>query len=544
MKTTILTAFAGAGLFAFALAGVPTTTQAASESGEQWNRDYRGEYEVPLGVYTGQSPFMRSSTRVPAPAPAPKPAPVAKPVEYKPAPVIPVAAPPRVGCSDIRTGLIHMSKKMPAEATLGETFMAELDVVAAECAANVVITDMLPSGASYVRSDPAATVDGDKLVWKFPTMDAGERKTLKIWLKADKEGTLINCASVSADPRVCAATVVGKATLTIRKSGPEYATLGSDVTYTVVVSNTGSAVARNVVVTDAVPDGMGGQPVSVNVGDLPPGQSKTIPVTFKANKRGKLCNTAVANSSNAGKVEAEACTTVQQPGLKITKTTNDKMLLIGKAATYAVNVQNTGDTKLTGVVVTDTAAAGTTITSADGGTISGNTATWNVGELAAGATKSFTVKVVSRTPGNFCDTASVACAQNLRDSAQACTTWEGVTGVLLEMVDDPDPIPVGDTSKYTIRVTNQGTTRNIEDLKIVTTIPAELELVPGSVSDGGTVSGKTITWPMVPTLTPKAVVTRTYTAKGVKAGDARSKVEITTKLREAPIEKYESTTVY
>ena len=32
----------------------------------------------------------------------------------------------------------------------------------------------------------------------------------------------------------------------------------------------------------------------------------------------------------------------------------------------------------------------------------------------------------------------------LKDSAQACTVWKGVTGVLLEMVDDPDPIQVGE----------------------------------------------------------------------------------------------------
>ncbi len=530
---------ASAGLLALALAGVAGTAGAA-EGGVEYNKDYRSYYEVPLGIYTGRSPFMQPAGTAPMPAPAPKPTPLP---QRAPAP-----PPPRVGCTEIQSGLIHMSKTMPAEATLGQEFMAEIKLTAAECAANVVVTDLLPDGASFVRSEPEATADGGKLVWKFPTLDAGEQRDIKIWLRADKEGTLVNCASVSADPRVCAAVVVGRPAISIKKSGPEYATLGSDVTYTIVVSNTGSAVARDVVVTDAVPEGMshssGQSQLSVNVGDLAPGQSKSIPVTFKADRRGKVCNTAVATSSNAGKVESEACTTIQQPGLKISKTTDDKQLLIGKAASYAIVVNNTGDTTLTGVVVTDTAAEGTKIVAADEATVSGNTATWNIGELASGASKNLAVKVVSRTPGNFCDTASVACAEGLKDSSQACTVWEGVAGVLLEMVDDPDPIPVGDTSTYTIRVTNQGTTRDIDDLTIKAIIPPELELVAGSVSDGGTVDGKTITWPTVPALTPKAVVTRTYKATGVKAGDARSKVEITTRMRQAPIEKYESTTVY
>jgi uncharacterized repeat protein (TIGR01451 family) len=441
-----------------------------------------------------------------------------------------------------------MNKVMPPEAALGSEFQAELHLTAAACAANVVVHDSVPAGASYVRSEPVATVDGDQLVWKLGNMDAGESRNIKITLRADKEGTIVNCASVSADPRTCAATFVGKPALAIQKSGPGTAILNSDVTYNIVVKNTGSAVVRNVVVTDPVPEGFshasGQKELSFNVGDLAPGQSKQMTVTFKANKRGKICNVATANSSNAPKVSDEACTTIEQMGLKIQKTTDDKQLLIGKQATYGIIVKNTGDTKLTGVVVTDTAATGTTIVSADEASIAGNTATWNIGELAQGDSKNFKVKVVTRTPGDFCDTASVTCAQGLRDSAQACTVWEGVSGVLLEMIDDPDPIPVGDTSKYTIRVTNQGTTKAIETLKIWATIPPELELVPGSVSDGGVVSGRTITWPVVPSVAPRDVVIRTYIAKGVKAGDARSKVDITTASREVPIEKVESTTIY
>ena len=217
---------------------------------------------------------------------------------------------------------------------------------------------------------------------------------------------------------------------------------------------------------------------------------------------------------------------------------------LGRTATYNIVVSNTGDTDLSGVVVTDTAAAETVIATADGATVSGNVATWNLGTLKSGEKKSLAVKVLSKVPGKFCDTASVACAQGLKDSAQDCTVWKGVTGVLLEMVDDPDPIQVGETSKYTIRVTNQGTTQDIRDLNIVTTLPAELEVVPGTVSDGGVASGKTITWPAVPQIAPKAFVVRSYTAKAVKAGDARSKVAITTSMRKEPIDKFESTTVY
>jgi uncharacterized repeat protein (TIGR01451 family) len=531
MKTTIARSITWAcSLVATACFYAPAV-QAQDNPQEQWNNEYRSDYEVPLGNYTGRSPYMSSKPMV-RQAPAPKPV-------YVPPPAVAPAPAPKTTCGDPTWGLIRMNKTMPAEASLGAEFMAELRLTAQACAANVVVRDTVPVGTSYVRSEPAASVDGNQLTWPVGNLESGESRNIKLWLKAEKEGTLVNCASVSADPRTCAATFVGKATLTIEKSGPATALLGADVTYNVVVKNTGSAIARNVVITDAVPEGMGGQPVTVNVGDLAPGQSKPMTVTFKANQRGKVCNTAVANSSNAGKVSDDACTVVQQPGLKIVKNTNDKKLLINRTASYVINVQNTGDTTLTGVVVTDTAAAGTTIVEAVGGSVSGSVATWNLGELAAGASKDLTVKISSKQPGNFCNTAAVATTQGLKGSSQACTEWIGVTGVLVEVVDDPDPIQVGETSTYTIKVTNQSSSGTVDELDIVAMFPSEV--TPASASGNGAISGKTVTFPQVATLAPKASVT--YTIVG-KAGDARLKVEVKTRSRQNAIEENESTTVY
>jgi uncharacterized repeat protein (TIGR01451 family) len=324
------------------------------------------------------------------------------------------------------------------------------------------------------------------------------------------------------------------------------AQLGAPVNYNVVVSNKGTAVARDVAVTDNVPDGLshssGQRALTFQVGDLAPNQSKSIPVTLKADKRGKFCNGAVAVSSNAGKVNAEACTTVVQAGLKIVKTTDDKQLLINRAATYQIVVSNIGDVPLTGVVVTDTAAPETSIAGAEGGTASGNTATWNVGNLAPGAQKQLSVKVLSKVPGRFCDTATVATAQGLKESAQDCTEWVGVTGVLVEVVDDPDPIQVGETTTFTIRVTNQGSTRDIEGLNVKSTFADEID--PTTASAGGKVTGKTVAWPTVARLAAKQSVTFTVIGKALKPGDHRMETQVTTALRTNPIVELESTTVY
>jgi uncharacterized repeat protein (TIGR01451 family) len=519
---------------------VPSASlRAQSTSENEYNRQYRSYLDVPLGDnYTGRSPYMKPKGQ-PEQPPPPPPRRVEVVKQAEPPPV-------RTSCAEMTTGLIRMGKTMPAEVSLGQEFMYELNPTATGCAGNVVVTDRIPAGATYVRSEPAAEVQGDRLVWHLNDMEPGETRNIKVWLRADKEGTIGSCATVAADPRVCAQTVVGKPVLALTKTGPETALLGSEVTYNITVSNTGSAVAKDVVVTDSVPEGLthssGQRELSAQVGDLAPNQSRSIPMTLRADKRGKVCNPAVATSSNAGRVNAEACTTIVQPGLKIVKTTNDKELLINRTATYAIVVSNTGDVPLTGVVVTDTAAAQTSIAAADGGTASGNVATWNVGELKPGEQKELSVKVLSRVPGRFCDTVTVACAQGLRETAEACTEWIGVTGVLVEVVDDPDPIQVGETTTFTIRVTNQGSTRDIEDLNVKAAFEDELD--PVNASGGGTIEGKAVTWPTVARLAPKQSVTYTIVGKAVKAGDHRLQTQVTTKERTQPIVELESTTVY
>ena len=306
------------------------------------------------------------------------------------------------------------------------------------------------------------------------------------------------------------------------------------------VKNTGTSVAKNVVVTDKYPAGLGGvAEKTFNIGDLAPGQSRTIPVKLKAAERGRHCNVAVATSSNAGTVQDDACTTIVKPGLKLVKTGDDKRF-INKQASYKLVASNTGDTELTGVVVTDTAPAQTKIVSAPGASIAGNTATWNVGSLKPGEKKEFAVVLTSTQAGKWCNVASVNTSQGLRENAEACTTWVGISAILVEVVDDPDPIQVGESTVYTIRITNQGNA----DLTNINTVAQYAKEVTPVSSQGGTVDGKTVKFPTVPRLGAKQSVTYTVTGKGAAEGDHRLKVVVTEDQLLSPVVEEESTRVY
>ncbi len=454
------------------------------------------------------------------------------------------------GPSEIRTALVQAGKRMPAEVTLGDEFTYEIVVTALDEIGNVVVIDTLPKGAVFVRGEPAAQTPGwlspDQIAWRFPEIRKGQSQTIKVTLRAQQEGVYCSCFTVSADPRACATFVVGRPLLEITKSGPATARVGSEVTYNITVRNAGTSVVRDVVVTDAVPNGLAhssGQPsLSFNVGNLAAGEAKQLPVTFTAKQRGRICNVAIATSSNAGRVQAEACTVITEPRLELAKT-GLKEQYTNKKAEYTIVVANTGDVPVTNVTVTDTAPANTSIVDAPGASVSGNTAVWNIPNLEPGERKSLTVILTSAVAGEHCNSATVVTAEGLNGSSQACTIWKGYAGLLLEMIDTVDPIQIGEGTDYVITITNQG---SADDTNITTVMqfPPEIQPLSASGDSAGRVDGQTVTFAPYPRLTPKQAIRWVIKAKGVSVGDARTKVFYTSDLIKPAVSKEESTHVY
>jgi uncharacterized repeat protein (TIGR01451 family) len=278
--------------------------------------------------------------------------------------------------------------------------------------------------------------------------------------------------------------------------------------------------------------------VSFEVGDLAPGQSKPLAVTFKANQRGKVCNAALATSANTGQVSNQTCTVILVPGLKVEQT-GTKEQILGRNADYEIIVSNTGDTTLNNLVVSDTPPTETSIVAAPGATLGTGTATWTIAELKSGAKVTQTLKLTSKVAGTFCNNVTARVGA-LNETAKACTLWKGIPAVLLEAVDEPDPIQVGENTTYTIRVTNQGF-GDIHNVKVTAKFGEEVTPVS---SDKGTVSGATVSFATIPSIAPKQVFTARIIVKGIKAGDSRNKIVLNSEELTTPVEKTESTTVY
>ena len=358
---------------------------------QEWNEQYRSYYDVPPGrYYTGRSPFMRS---------------VAEPVSApKPPPARPMAPPSKTTCSDPTWGLIRMNKTMPPEVSLGNEFEAGLHLTAQACAANVVVHDTVPANASYVRSEPAATVRGRQLTWRVGDLEAGESRDIKLWLKADQEGMIVNCASVSADPRTCASTRVVHPAIELTKTAPAEVVICDPIPMTLTVKNSGSSGLSGVKVNDPLPDGLtsdGKSSLAFDAGNLAPGESKDFKFNATASKTGQLVNKATATSAQGVTAEASSTTVVHEPVLTVACTAPDQRFL-GRPFDVAFTVSNTGDTAAAGTVLEVPVPDGLTVKAAsNGGQTAGNKLSWDLGSLAASGSQNVSATFVERQCGKL-----------------------------------------------------------------------------------------------------------------------------------------------
>jgi len=454
-------------------------------------------------------------------------------------------APARSG-GTATTPLVSLTASGPATVNQDATFEGTFTLHANQSVARVVVRHRVPEGVQVVKTDPAAGEEDGLLVWRYPWLEAGEEHTLTVWLKAGKEGSYVPCAIVEALPRACYTVTVTRAEISITKQGPREALLNEMIEYTIVVKNTGNGAAKDVVVYDQLPEGFkhdsGSGALTFQVGDLAPGESKTITINVEAAARGEFVNKANAEASNADSVAAEAPTVVMYKEFKVYKR-GDAEQFLSKRATYEIIVTNLGDVVINDMQVVDIAAPETQVVSAeDADTVTDAKAVWTIPTLAPGASKVFAVQVTSRIAGTHSNRVK-AIADDILRQAQAPTLWKGMPAVLLEVVDTEDPVMVGDETAYEIKVTNQGTSSD-RNIQIIARFPRNLEPVSATGASAGAIEGANVTFEPYDELNPKESVSYKIRAKGMVEGDARVKVYLTSDLLKKPVPEEESTHVY
>ena len=219
---------------------------------------------------------------------------------------------------------------------------------------------------------------------------------------------------------------------------------------------------------------------------------------------------------------------------------------IRRKFTYNLKLNNIGDASATNTVLEDTIPSGATFISASEAgqyTEAERKVVWNFGDLAPNTLREVSVTVQAAKIGVLRSTAraTAVCAELV--SAVAVTEITGISAVLLEVSDNPDPIEVGNQVTYTIIVTSQGTAA-VTNIRIVCSLEKQMAYVSSSGTTQGTLQGQTLTFAPVASLAPNAKASWSVFVKATASGDIRFKVSMTTDQLTRTVEETEATNFY
>ncbi|MDW8440242.1 MAG: hypothetical protein RML96_07195 [Caldilineaceae bacterium] len=254
-------------------------------------------------------------------------------------------------------------------------------------AQNVVITDALPISTTYVGGDVACAHAAGVVTCNLGTLAANASRTLQLLARADAAAAhglsvtnLVTVASPTAAAPVTAAVAVtvqqpifGAVDLVIDKTGPASATAGTLLTYTLVITNRGPAVANAVQIVDALPyemialsvsssQGVCNNSVVCQLGDLAAGASATVTITgwVRTETFGGVVvvNAANVSSNNIELTPADNIDTVTtaigaEVLMTIEKATQPAVVTPGGGLSYRILVRNAGPSLARNVVMTD-----------------------------------------------------------------------------------------------------------------------------------------------------------------------------------------------
>lgn len=475
----------------------------------------------------------------PQPPPAPAPA---------PAPIVTNCAEKIYPCGEC--GNVKLQKCMPSQVQTGAEFSYTIRVtnLTGSDIADVVVTDTIISNMQYVSGDPVADVQGNKLMWAFPSIGPGETKEISSVAIATDGGAIQNCVDVTYRVPLCLKSISVQPVIAVSRITPAEVSMCDAISYTIKVENTGTGPANNVRVIDELPMGLtttqGAGKVDVPLGTLAGGTARNITVALTAQKPGVYTGSAVATADGGIKVLSPASTiAVRQPRLSLTQKGVDVQYL-DRELSYDITVSNIGDRPAVNTVIETQVPAGAKfVRASDNGALLGGKVVWKIASLAPGATAKVSAVY---TPGGIgtltsSTTALAVCCESV--SASAATKVVGVPAILLEVVDITDPVKVGQTTTYQIIATNQGSATGT-NISIVATLEPEMAYVSSTGATSGMFADGTITFAPLPTLAAKTRAIWNVTVKANAVKDVRFKAKMISDQLERDVWETESTHFY
>lgn len=414
----------------------------------------------------------------------------------------------------------------------------------------VVVTESLPRFFELSEADPNPEIRGSTLRWTLRPLSPGQQEILTIRGRVTRPGTVQHVGTTDVNfslGRLTAVINVVEAVLEFTIDNPNAVIISDEIPVTMTFRNSGTAPVEGARLAQNLPEGLttsnGNERVEVLIGDLQPGQVKTIDMSFRASSVGIYSTEFIASAEDGVTAAAPMRVTVQKPNLTIEAEVPQRRF-VGNLIPYEITVTNTGDAIARETVVRQELSPGTSLSSAnEGGQLAGNTIIWNLGSLRPGESKTVGARVVAQQIMTARSTASAEAIAASRVSTSMSTDVQGIAALLLQLGDINDPVVLGDTETYIIRAINQGT-KAATSVVIKCVLEDSMAYVGAEGPSEAQADGNVVTFAALPRLEPKAEAEWRVIVRAVKPGDVRFSASLEADQLSSPVVENESTNFY
>lgn len=381
----------------------------------------------------------------------------------------------------------------------------------------VEILDLLPSGYTYISNNRTAGVYVPATgIWELNGLiPNGTTETMNIVAMVNPSGDYFNVTEVFSssnfDPNstpnnnnifendldTAGTTPIPASDLSLDMTvDNEFPDVGSNVIFTISVTNDGLSDASGVVISNTLPSGYiyisddsGGTYDATNglwnLGTIANGNSIDLNITTQVNTSGDYTNSAEItasiqfdpdstpgnNISSEDDQDEQATTPRFVSDISVSKTADNLSPFVGDQIVFTIAVSNSGPNTATGLVVEDVLASGYNLVSAttSTGTFDDITGIWVIPMISDGISETLTIRAVVLPFGEYRNSAELIALDTFDpdstpnnklssedDQDTIVPVPDGLADLeLTKTVDDPTP-NVGDVIEFTINITNNG----------------------------------------------------------------------------------------
>lgn len=233
--------------------------------------------------------------------------------------------------------------------------------------------------------------------------------------------------------------------VTLTKTAPATALLGSGFSYSLTIKNNGTTAASTVQLKDTLPAGVtfssvtpaascsqAAGTVTCNFATLAAAASTSVTINVIAATLGTVTNTGTVTETQAdynlvNNTASATTTIISSADVSIVKGASANPVITGSSFSYILTVTNSGPSSASNVAVSDPIPAGVTYSSnsTTQGTCSfaAGTVTCNLGTMNSGATAIITINAVAGPPARVTNTATVSATESDPNSANNSSTF-------------------------------------------------------------------------------------------------------------------------